>query len=163
MSETPNRGVGFEPTVDGALRGMPAPPRQRLLEIAHRERFGQGETILHEGDDTPFLGVIERGRVALRLRVPERGERMTFVTIEPGELVGWSALVAPYRATADAVATEDTGLLAVDATELRALLERDPEVAAAFLPIVLETVSRRLSSSWHQLMDTFTSRMYGPW
>lgn len=163
MSETASPRVPFEATGDGALARMPAGPRRRLLEIARRDHYGPGAAILSEGADTPFLGVIERGRVALRLRIPERGERMTFVTVESGELLGWSALVAPYRATADAVATEDTFVLALAAVELRALLERDHEVAAALLPIVLETVSRRLASSWHQLMDTFSPRGYGPW
>jgi CRP-like cAMP-binding protein len=163
MSEFASSRAPFEPGGDGALARMPGPARQRLLEIGHRDHYGPGTAILSEGADTPFLGVIERGRVALRLRIPERGERMTFVTVEPGELLGWSALVAPYRATADAVATEDTIVLAFRATELRELLERDHEVCAALVPIVLETVSRRLVSSWHQLMDTFSPRAYGPW
>ena len=35
------------------------------------------------------------GRVALRVRVPERGPP-TILTVEPGDVVGWSALVPPF-------------------------------------------------------------------
>lgn len=163
MSETAVPGVHFEPNGEMALSEIAEGPRERLLELALRVRYEAQATILSEGADTPFLGVVERGRVGLRLRIPERGERITFVTIEPGELLGWSALVAPYRATADAFAIEDTDILAIDATSLRSLLERDADAAAALFPIALGAVSRRLTSSWHQLIDTFSVRSYGPW
>ena len=77
------------------------------------------------------------------------------MTVEQGELVGWSALVAPYRATVDAVATEDTRLLAIDAPALRALMALDRELTAELLPLVLDSVSGRLTASWQQLLDMF--------
>ena len=163
MSDIPNPTSVVETIRDGALAHIAPEPRARLLAIAHHVRYAPGIEVLREGADTAFLGVIARGRVALRLRIPERGERLTFATIEPGELLGWSALVAPYRATAEAVATEETDLLAFEAGELRRLLATDREVAAELWPLVLEAVAQRLTTSWHQLLDTFSSRTYGPW
>jgi CRP-like cAMP-binding protein len=155
--------AAFESTGANVLERITPRSRERLMAIAGSLRYRPGTEIFGEGSDTPFVGVVELGRVALRLRVPEHGQRITFATIEPGELLGWSALVAPYRATAEAVATEDSGVLAFDATRLRELLARDPEVAAELMPIVLETVAQRLTSSWHQLADTFSPRTFGPW
>ena len=163
MAETRNQWHADGPIGDGMLARLPRQARERLLGLGRRTRYDRGAQLLVEGADTAFLGVIEEGRVALRLRIPERGERMTFATIEPGELLGWSALVPPYRATAEAVATEETHVLAFDASELRELLAREPEVAAALLPIVVEAVAHRLTTSWHQLLDTFSPRMHGPW
>jgi CRP-like cAMP-binding protein len=163
MFETRNRGVAFEPINEGVLARMTPGPRERLLANGRREQYGPGTQVLADGVDTPFFGVIERGRVALRLRIPERGERITFATIEPGEPLGWSALVPPYRATAEAVTTEETQVLEFDAPELRSLLASDREIAAELLPIVLEAVAHRLTTSWHQLLDTFSARTYGPW
>ena len=163
MPEAANGTTALETTGDGVLARLSAGPRDRLRAIARPARYGAGAEILTEGADTPFLGVIEAGRVALRLRVPERGERLTFVTIEPGELVGWSALVPPFRATVDAVATDDTRILAIDGRELRDLLRHDAEVAAELLPLVLETLSLRLGASWHQLLDMFGARALEPW
>jgi CRP-like cAMP-binding protein len=101
--------------------------------------------------------------VALRLRVPELGDRVTIVTIEPGEILGWSAVVAPYRATVDAVATERARILVFDAGTLRERLASDDALAAALLPEVLEAVSRRLTTSWHQLLDLFATRGQEAW
>lgn len=137
--------------------------RDRLTRISRVERFETGATILEEGAETPFLAVVETGRVALRLRVPEHGDRVTIVTIERGELLGWSAVVAPYRATVDAVATEPTTLRAIDAVELRSALAHDCDLAAELLPVVLESLSTRLTGSWHQLLDMFAIRVPQPW
>jgi CRP-like cAMP-binding protein len=163
MAEPANRTTAFEPAGDGVLTRLSGHTRDLLLARAKRIEAPRGTTILRDGEDTPFLGVVEEGRVALRLRVPERGGRVTFATVEPGELLGWSALVAPFRSTADAVATEDCRLLVLDAADLRALLRDDPDVAADLLPIALEAVAYRLATSWHQLLDTFSARGFGPW
>jgi CRP-like cAMP-binding protein len=135
----------------------------RLAELTRPVDYAGGALILREGVDTPFLGAILEGRVALRLRVPELGDRLTIVTIEPGELLGWSAVVPPYRATVDAIATEPTRLLAVDAAALRERMATDRELAAELLPLVLESVSDRLSASWQQLLDMFGARGPEPW
>ena len=136
---------------------------ERVLPLAQRLEFGAGERVFAEGAPTPFLGAVDSGRIALRYRVPELGRRMTIVTIEPGELIGWSAVVAPFRATVDAVATEPSRLLAFPADTLRERLATDGDLAAELLPIVLETVSRRLTTSWQQLLDLFAARGTGPW
>ena len=137
--------------------------RDQLARISRVERFAAGAAILEEGVETPFLAVVETGRVALRLRDPEQGDRVTILTIERGELLGWSAVVPPFRATVDAVATEPTTLLAIDAGELRAQLARDCDFAAELLPAVLESLSARLAGSWHQLLDLFAIRVPEPW
>jgi CRP-like cAMP-binding protein len=87
------------------------------------------------------------------VRTPAGGPRLTIVTVEAGELLGWSAVVPPYRATVDAVATEDTRLQVIDAAVLRDLLAADHDLAAELLPLVLESVSGRLTASWAQLID----------
>ena len=150
-------------STSSAFERLPAPLRERIEGMATPRSFERGAVILREGDDTPFLGVVETGRVALRLRVPELGDRLTIVTIEPGELLGWSAVVAPFRATVDAVATEPVRLVTFAAQPLRAQLFGDCELAGALLPIVLESLSHRLNASWQQLLDLFGNRSPEPW
>ena len=137
--------------------------RARLQRLGQRRAFEAGESVLQEGRETPFLAAVESGRVALRLRTPELGARVTIATVEAGELLGWSALVPPFRATADATATERLALVTFDAAALREELAGDPLFAAALLQLVFETVSGRLTSSWHQLLDLFEPRGHGPW
>lgn len=116
--------------------------------------FAAGDVILQEGADTQTFGIVLGGRVALRLLVPERGA-VTVMTVEPGDVVGWSALVPPYRATSTAVAVEPTRLLAFDGASLRKALQEDPALAATVYPRVLEAVARRLGATRHQLLDLY--------
>jgi CRP-like cAMP-binding protein len=134
----------------------------RITGIAEAAAFATGQTILREGSPTPFLGVVLGGRVALRLHVPERGAQTLF-TVDPGELLGWSAVVAPYRSTADAVALEYTDLITFEASALRVLLDADRSLAADVLQLVVEGLSDRLTLSWHQRLDLFRGQGPEPW
>lgn len=141
---------------------LPADALARLDDLATPAGFVAGDVILREATAVPFLAVVERGRVALRLFVPGRGN-VTIVTVEPGELLGWSAIVPPYRATAQAVAVEPVTLTTYDAAALRARLETDPDLAIAVLPPLLAAVSDRLTTSWQQLLDVFAGPAVDPW
>jgi CRP/FNR family cyclic AMP-dependent transcriptional regulator len=144
------------------LERLPNGAREQLDGMLGVRRFAGGEVLLREGDPTRFLGLVKEGRVALRLAVPDRAPT-TVLTIEPGELVGWSALVPPYRATATAVALVPTSIAAVDAATIQSALADDPVFAAALLPRVLEAVAGRLGESWSQLLDLFGQSAVEPW
>jgi len=163
MPENASTRADPVPIDDGVLGRLSAGARTRLRSLGRTVEYGTDATILQEGADTPFLGLLQEGRVALRMRVPERGQRLTILTVEPGELLGWSAVVAPYRATVDAVATEPTRIVAFEAEALRRALATDAAVAAELPPLILETVSHRLTASWTQLLDLFGTREARPW
>jgi CRP-like cAMP-binding protein len=112
---------------------------------------------MREGEDRHPFGIVITGRVALRLLVPERGE-ITILTVEPDDVVGWSALVPPYRATSTAVAVEPTELLEFEAQALRRAMRDDPALAATVYPRVLEAVARRLGATRHQLLALYTQQ-----
>jgi len=161
MTDQPRVPIAAAPA--SVIDRLPRELRARLDSIEERRDFEPGAEVLRAGSPTPFLALVEGGRIALRLRVPERGGRVTIVTVEPGELIGWSAVVPPYRATIDAVATEPTRLAVYDAPTLRDALAADCELAAALLPLVLESVSDRLAASWDQLLDLFGTQPWEPW
>lgn len=128
---------------------------ERLAECcASTISYPAGATLMREGSATEPFGIVTSGRIALRLLVPERGT-VTILTVEPGDVIGWSALIPPYRATSTAVATEPTSVLAFDMRRLRALLREDPALAATLYPRVLEAVARRLGATRHQLLDLY--------
>jgi CRP-like cAMP-binding protein len=115
-----------------------------------------------EGDPTPFLAIVLDGRVAIRTWVAGR-ETLTILTVEPGDIVGWSAVVPPYRSTSSARAVETTRLLEFKAGELRAVLIDQPAIAAEVYPLVLQAVARRLAGTRLQLLDLFDKRWVEPW
>jgi CRP-like cAMP-binding protein len=144
------------------LDALPAGPRARLAAHLVVRDLESGTVIMREGEPTDALAIVVSGRVALRLRIPERGP-VTILTLEAGDMVGWSALVAPYRATATAVALEPTRLAVVGSGQLRELLAADAELAAAFLPHVLAAAAARVTATRDQLLDLFRAPGPEPW
>lgn len=126
----------------------------RLAAIAEVHDLAPGELVIAEGQVAESLGIVISGRVALRMLVPERG-MVTILTVEPGDVVGWSAVVPPYRGTDDAVAIEPVRLLQFPGEALRLLLRADAVLAASLYPRLLQAVSRRLSATRFQLLDLF--------
>jgi CRP-like cAMP-binding protein len=118
--------------------------------------------LLREGGPADDLGIVQDGRLAIRLRVPGRGET-TILTVERGDIVGWSALVPPHRSTSTVVAVVPTTMLLIDGAALRAELEADPATAAPVYRAVLGAMSRRLTETRLQLLDLFTTSGMEPW
>lgn len=141
---------------------LPEAALARLEAHVRTASYAAGAEILHEGGLTRDLGVVVRGRVALRLRVPERG-MTTILTVEPGDIVGWSALVPPHRSTSTVVALVPTDLLLLDGERLRQELDSDPVLAAAVYRSLLEALSDRLSGTRMQLLDLFSQHGDEPW
>lgn len=137
--------------------GLSPHARSQLADCAALRSYTAGEIILREGEPTDPFGIVASGRVALRLLVPERGE-VTIMTVEPGDVVGWSALVPPYRSTSTAVALDPTTLVAFDIGELRRALREDAELAATVYPRLLEAVARRMGATRHQLLDLYSQQ-----
>jgi CRP-like cAMP-binding protein len=134
--------------------GLPPEAVTRLASIGEVVDLAPGDLIVAEGQVAATLGIVLAGRIALRMLVPERG-MITILTVEPGDIVGWSAVVPPYRGTDDAVAIEPVRLLQFPGEALRLLLRADAVLAASLYPRLLQAVGRRLAATRLQLLDLF--------
>ncbi len=152
------------PSLRDTWFGAPLPEDvlARLEPLARSASYVAGAEILREGDPTSDLGVVLRGRVALRLRVPERGPT-TILTVEEGDIIGWSVLVPPHRATSSVVALVPTDLLLFDGAGLRAALDADRVLAAAVYRSLFEAIANRLTGTRRQLLDLFARPADEPW
>jgi CRP/FNR family transcriptional regulator, cyclic AMP receptor protein len=135
---------------------------ERLAGLAVRREVAAGDIIVAEGSRSDELGVVVSGRLALRMLVPERG-MTTILTVEPGDLYGWSAIVPPNRATSTVTVVEAAELIAFPGMALRMALADDPTLASAVYPRVLQAVSRRLEATRLQLLDLFAAQEPAPW
>jgi CRP-like cAMP-binding protein len=136
--------------------------RVRLAELGSLVEAEPNQTLMREGEPSDFLAIVLEGRVALRVRVPERGP-ITVLTVEPGDVLGWSAVVPPYRATSSAIALTQTELAYFDGPTLREALATDEALAAELYPVLLSAVARRLEGTRLQLLDLFSQRWVEPW
>lgn len=143
--------------------GLSSHARERLAALAELRQVEPGAILLREGTDTERFGVLLRGLLALRVGVAGRGTA-TLMTVEPGDVFGWSAIVPPYRATSTVVALETSEMLVFEASALRDLLREDEALPLTLYPRLLQSVSRRLIATRTQMLDLYArDREYEPW
>ena len=142
--------------------GLSEKAQTRLAELGRRFTAEPGAELFREGETSDTFGILVRGRVALRTLVPERGD-VTILTVEPGDVYLWSALVPPYRASSTGTAIEPVEAIVFDGAALRAALKEDCELAMALYPRVLVAVARRLYATRLQMLDLFAAEQVKAW
>lgn len=134
--------------------GLAPDYRDLVCGCAKNVRFGAGDYILREGEPADELYLIRDGRAALEINVPGR-VAVTFQTVGPGEIVGVSWLVPPYRWSYDARAVEPVRAISLDAACLRRKCDKDPalgyEMMTRFVPVLVQ----RLQATRLQLLDVY--------
>jgi len=136
------------------LRGLDADFLTRIGEDAHEHTYETGESIVQEGDVADEFYLIFTGKVALEVGLPDR-PRTTIQTLGPGEVLGWSWLVSPYRWRFDARALKPTRVLVLSAGRLRSTLEERPADGYRFLMRLLPVIAERLENTRLQLLDLY--------
>lgn len=164
----------------GALTDAQLEAVAQLAEEVHRPL---GEALFYEGQPADTLWVVLEGNVSLRHSVEAAGKahartteavyhlledgapvplldgqggifaEMDVGVAGPGEIVGISALISPYRLTATARAQQDSRLACIDAVALRAACEQDASLGCALLQATAQVALQRLHFTRQQLLD----------
>ena len=134
------------------LKDLPPAYLSLLVGCASQARFRPQEFVFHLGDEANHFYLIRHGKVALELYSAERGP-ITIQTLGPGDVLGWSWLIPPYRWNLDARVVEQTLALCFDAACLRGKCEADHdlgyELYKRFTPIMVQ----RLQATRLQVLD----------
>jgi CRP-like cAMP-binding protein len=140
---------------------LPASPRARLALLGRLVHIPEGSVVVREGMPCQALGLVISGRIALRLGLPG-GEDRTILTVEAGDVFGWSAVLPPAISTSTGIAVAPSRAILFDGGELRTALAGDRELAAAVYQRLLVSVARRLTATRVQLLDLYRSGIE-PW
>lgn len=135
--------------------------RMHLAAIGRLVVFPEGAVVVREGYPCDSLGIVVDGRIALRLAIPGGGHR-TILTVNPGDVFGWSAVLPQPVATSSGVALVPTQAIVFDGPQLRAELDGNDGLAATLYSRLLVSVSRRLVATRVQLLDLYQSAG-SPW
>ncbi len=127
---------------------------ETLASISTQVTFSEGSSLFREGDVSELVYLIEEGEVALETQVPGHGQ-VVIHTVGPGQLLGWSSLFPPERKTAGARALKPTKAIAINATRMRELCQKDHELGCKLMWRVAEVISSRLRIARAQLLDIF--------
>lgn len=128
--------------------------RASLTTIGQTVDHPAGAVLVRAGVPSPALGLVLEGRVAIRPSIPGLGTR-TILTLEDGDIFGWSTVLSGANATSDAVTITPSRVILFERAALLAAFDADPRLAAAVYRKVLEAVARRLQWTRLQLLDLY--------
>ncbi|HEY7942669.1 MAG TPA: cyclic nucleotide-binding domain-containing protein [Candidatus Limnocylindrales bacterium] len=134
--------------------GMSPDVVKRLAALADVADVPAGSQVIREGEPIAALGVVVSGRIALRLNVPGVGPQ-TILTVDDGDVFGWSAVMPGSRSTSTGTALVPTQALLFERERLLAAMAEDCELASAVYQRMLKVVARRLAATRVQLLDLY--------
>lgn len=121
-----------------------------VAEATEERTFLPGQPLFREGDPARALYILRAGEVDIVYQ-HHVDEGRVVDTVVAGDLIGWSALVEPYRCTATAVPRASGRAVCIDAAGIRKLCERDHMLGYRLLKEVAGMLSRRLQGALVQL------------
>jgi CRP-like cAMP-binding protein len=119
---------------------------RHVAELAVPRRFGAGETVFREGDDSDTCYVVRSGH-ARALREHSDGRQITLATFGPGDIFGELAMFDSERRSATVEATDELEVLGILGGDMRALLRRHPDIAVQ----LVISLGRRLRAANERL------------
>ncbi len=125
--------------------------------ITEEKKLEAGAVVFTSGEPANTLYLLREGGVELHCIVTdergmEREQDFLVGMINPGEMMGISALIRPYIYTTGAMTSETSQLLELDAVELRALCEKDTALTAELQRHIAEVTLERLNQTRVQLL-----------
>lgn len=128
------------------LKGLAEADAEQVLALGSRRSLPGGAELFHLGTEAASLFVIQRGRVKLTLpmQVRSREEEVFVEERVPGQTVGWSALIPPYRFTLTAVTLMDTDVIALSREALSGHFAEHPPVGWVVCLNLASVIGQRL-------------------
>jgi len=127
-----------------------------VAEVSHPRRFGAGEVIFREGDESNTCYVVRSGH-ARAVREHADGRQIALATFGPGDIFGELAMFDDERRSATVETIDPLDVLAILGPDMRRLMLSRPQLAVALacsLARRLRTTNERLSSQSFQTVQS---------
>ena len=129
--------------------------------VAIPRSYPEGSRVFHEGDHSDACYIVKSGTFRVTREHPD-GRAITLATLSEGDIVGELAMLDGEVRSASVETLGGNGeLLALPAGDVRALLERHPEITVKFVAALtrrLRAANERIS---RQSFQTVPSRVAG--
>jgi CRP-like cAMP-binding protein len=126
--------------------------RARILPHMTESTVSSGDILLREGEPAEHFFVLLDGAVDLFAGLGE-GDEQWIQMVGPGEVIGWSWLVPPYRWAFGVRARVDSQLIRFNAVALRDLCDRDPTFGYGTLKRISALMMERLHTVRLRMAD----------
>lgn len=127
---------------------------KQIVGCASNVVYKENEIIFREGDHAKKFYLIRQGKAALEINGREKGN-VRILTVGPGQILGWSWIVSPYKWHFEAHALEEIRAIALDGECLRNKCEEDPKLGYEMLKRFSQILESRLQTTRMQLLDVY--------
>jgi CRP-like cAMP-binding protein len=130
------------------FKGFTDAELQNFTDITAEESYKAGVQIWKKGDPAQKFVLLEEGKVLMTMDTyvgPNRPPlQVTVDVVTKGEAMGWSAVVEPYLYTLGARCIDDSKLIVLDASKLRAMINADIVLGSKFIHATTKVIATRL-------------------
>ena len=127
---------------------------EMIASIAEPVDFDAGKVIFREGDLADCVYLIASGSVSMEVCAPALGCRR-ILTMEAGNLLGWSPVLGQSRFTATTRTLSPTRAFRISSSQILTLCEHNPRFGLEFMRRVALGMAKRLRAARLQLLDVF--------
>jgi CRP/FNR family transcriptional regulator, cyclic AMP receptor protein len=136
------------------------PELQRISQVAIPRSFPRDTRVFHEGDPGDACYIVRTGSCRVTREHPD-GRAITLANLGPGAIFGELAMLDGEARSASVEATEDTELLALPATDMRALIREHPAMAEKLVVALTRRLREANERIARQSFQTVPSRVAG--
>ncbi len=137
------------------FEGLPEPALELISGCGHNVRFEADDRIITENEPADEFFVLRSGLAAVEVDSPRKGP-VVIETLGPGEILGVSWLLPPYRWTFDVRAVERCGAVSIDAACLRGKCDDDHDLGYELYRRFAGLIRSRLLATRLQLIDVYS-------
>jgi len=137
------------------FQGVEKTTLEHVREIAESKSHPTGVFLFHAGDPAAHLYLLEEGRV--RLRAGGNGQ-VAYVLSEPGEVFGWSSMVAHPEYALSAECVGPVKVTKLEKKALLHLLEKDTHGGFIFFRHLSELIGERLAKAYQATISVHGER-----
>ena len=117
----------------------------RIANASEELDYAANSVIFKQGEDASYFYVLVSGDVH-----GELGAEQTLAINKPGEVFGWSALVAPYVYTATAKCAKKTRVIKISRDIIEEVIGEHPAEGLAVLKNLAAIIAGRLRFAYEQ-------------
>jgi CRP/FNR family cyclic AMP-dependent transcriptional regulator len=120
----------------------------RIANASEEQSYRANSVIFKKGERASYFYVLVSGDV--HIEIGDMEERLA--ASKPGEVFGWSALVAPYVYTATTRCVKDTKVIRISRDLIEEVIKEHPDEGLSVLKNLTAIIASRLRFAYQQLV-----------
>ncbi|MEN8210838.1 MAG: cyclic nucleotide-binding domain-containing protein [Thermodesulfobacteriota bacterium] len=137
------------------FKGLSESQFQLLSEITKEEHIPKGEVLIREDQKAEALFILKEGKVELLTSVNDSFELPIAILRNPGDCVGMSSFVAPYKYSLSARCVKDAQILIIKQTALEKLMQKDHKLGCIMMKNIAQHLLARLKETRQEMRIHF--------